>query len=259
VSMIYAGVDTVTLAGVTVTLNEWPSLGGLEIESNETPGQHGRSFAGATRTATQFEFDVLIEGDTPEQAGQRRDSFVALLDPSRGPRPLVLENDGDWEFSDVLVAGEINWPRFTWDHGLGFSFRADVTLETQADPSAREANPQQVSVGLSRTFTLDRGNTSAYPRMTYQVSSGAGGRDVTITIGDFAVTIDGGAGAGEILDLDWDAMEFYRTDQNGRRLGSLVNQMSTFDRPRLRQGEPVEITRTSGATSATLFPNARRI
>ncbi|MBO0596594.1 hypothetical protein I2485_06855 [Nesterenkonia sp. E16_7] len=258
-SFTLGGVDTATLAGVTATLNEWPSLGGLTIESTEIPGHDGRHFGGSTRTVASFEFDVLIEGDTPTETGERRDAFVALLDPSRGPQPLTLETDSAWEYRDVLVAEEINWSRLTWEPGIGFTLRADVTLETQADPSARESEPQRVSIGRETTFTLDKGNTVARPRFTFEVASASGGNDVTITIGDFSITIEGGAGAGEVIDLDWDAMEFYRTTQGGSRLGSLVQRMSTYERPALRRGEPVEVTRTAGASRAYLYPNARRI
>lgn len=258
-SFTYAGVDTGTLAGVTATLNEWPSLGGLEVESLELPGHHGRSYLGATRNQSRFEFDVLIEGSTPAEAGERRDAFVGLLDPSRGPQPLVLEADAEWEFPDVLIAEEINWPRLTWDHGLGFVLRADVVLETQRDAAAHELDPQQVTVGGETTFTLDRGNTATRPRMTVEVPAGAGGEDVTLTIGSHSVTVEGGAAAGELLDLDWEEMEFYRRSSSGARLGSLVNYMSNYDRPMLRQGEATTVSCSPSDADAVLWPNARRI
>lgn len=258
-SFTYGGVDVGTLAGVTATLEEWPSLGGLELDTEDLPGHHGRVFHGATRTVSRFEFDVIIEGPTPAETMARRDAFVELLDPSRGLRPLVLHVDPDWEFPGVLVAEEINWSRMAWDYSVGFKLRDTVTLETQEDAAAYRPEPEQVSVNGETTYTLDSGNTSARPRVTVEIPEGSGGEDVTVTIGSFSVTVEGGAAAGELLDLDWDAVEFYRRDSSGRRLGSLVRYMDNYDRPELRKGEPVTVSCSPSDADAVLWPNVRRI
>ncbi|MDI3330126.1 MAG: hypothetical protein QJR09_05235 [Micrococcus sp.] len=251
--------STETLAGVTATLTEWPSLGGLEVDSTDIPGRDGRFFGGSSRRVSRFVFDVLVEGSTPAEAFARRDAFVGLLDPSRGPRALTVEADAGWEWPDVLVAEEINWGRYGWARGLGFRLRAEVALETQADPSAREIEPAYVVADPSLAFTLDAGNTSAYPRLLFEVDGSAG--PWVVSIGDFSVSIDGGGlPAGRVVDLDWDRMMFSVTDASGVRLASAVGRMSNYDRPELKHGETVTVSVTPAPTGGALFyPNARRI
>lgn len=258
-SFILGGVSTETLEGVTATLTEWPSLGGLEIDSTDIPGRDARFFGGATRKVSRFGFDVLIEGATPAETYARRDAFVGLLDPSRGPRPLVVENDTAWEWPDVLVAEEINWGRYGWAFGLGFRLRAQVVLETQADPSGREVDPEFVVVDPSASFTLGAGNTSAYPRVQFEVDGAAG--PWVVTVGAFSVSIDGGGlPAGRVVDLDWDRMMFSVTDAAGVRLASAVGRMSHYDRPVLHPGETVPVSVSPAPSGGALFyPNARRV
>lgn len=254
-SFIYGGNNTKALAGVTATLTEWPSLGGLAIESIDMPGRDGRFFAGASRSHSSFVFDVLIEGSTPTEAAARRDNFVGLLDPSRGPQPLMVEIDTAWIWRDVLVSADIQWGRLVWERGLGFTFRADVSFETQGDSAAFEAVPQVVNIGaVAGSFTLATGNTSAYPVLEF-----ATGAACVVTIGGYSLSL--AATTGGTAVLDWDSMEFYVRNGAGARVSSLVPKMSNYSRPVLKLGQAVAVSVKRGTpyVACKLYPNARRI
>lgn len=250
-SFVYGGVDTASLAGVTATLKEWPSLGGLSVENASVPGFDGRIYGGVTMEATTFVFDVIIHGETVEQVHDRRDNFVGLIDPSRGPRSMQLETDTGWVWHDVLVTSGIDWGRMTWQRGLGYRLRADVEFQTQRDPAALELVPTEYVGTGSVSFTADTGNTTCYPtiRVTGAVSR-------TITIGDWSVTI-AGQPSGGTLDLNYADMSFYRTS-GGVRTHSLVNHMDNFDRPRITPGQSVTAT-VSPSAQIRVIPNYRRI
>lgn len=253
-SFIYGGTNTESLAGVTATLAEWPSLGGLDIESEAIPGRDGRFFAGASNSHTSFTFDVVITGASPAEVGARRDSFVGLLDPSRGPRPLILETDAAWRWEDVLVSEAISWARVGWDYAVGFTLRADITLETQGVALARQVDPQRVSLPGAGSFTLGNGNTASYPRLEF-----AGGAACIIKIGGFTLNL-GASPAGTVV-LDWDTFEFVTRNAAGARTGSAVRLMSNFDRPMLMHGRAttVSVSRGGSFIPVTLYPNARRL
>lgn len=249
------GVSTGSLAGVTATLKEWPSLGGLSVESTDKPGG-GRYFGSAALMVSRFVFDVMVEGSSFAEVSARRDAFVGLLDPSRGPRPLVVEGETSWVWQDVMVAEEINWSRDAWIRGTVFRLRADVTLETQADATAREESPAFVPVDPSASFTLSAGNSSAYPRLVFP----GGGGPWTVKIGGYQLKIAGTVPAGRYVELDWDNMMFSETTAAGVRLASLVPRMSRFDRPVLSLGQPVTVSVSPAPSAAARFyPNARRV
>lgn len=254
-SFTYGGTNTESLAGVTATLTAWPSLGGLNIESEEIPGRDGRYFASASRSHSTFAFDVIISGATPAEVGARRDAFVGLLDPSRGPRPLVLETDTGWKWPDVLVSDGIDWDRLAWDRALGFTLRAEVTLETQGKASAFEATPQKVNLPGAGSYTLGRGNTSSFPRIEF-----AGGAACAVKIGAYTLNM-AATPAGSTVVLDWSEFEFSVRNSGGKRTASAVPLMSNFKRPVLRQGKAttISVSRGGAAVPVVIYPNARRI
>lgn len=259
-SFVYGGVDTASLAGVTATLSEWPSLGGLSVENASVPGFDGRVYGGATMEATAFTFDVIIHGETVEQVHQRRDNFIGMIDPSRGPRSMQLETDTGWTWHDVLVTAPADWSRMTWQRGLGYRLRADVEFQTQRDPAALEAVPSFVTVpadGVTHIHT--QGNTASYPALTATSSSASGTSTMTFGIGDFEIVISGVIPSGNSVVLDWASMSFYRTNGDGARVESLVPRMSTFERPILRPGVAYPLTRSGYTEPTRVYPNYRRI
>lgn len=253
-SFVFGGTDTDSLAGVTATLTAWPSLGGLNIESEEIPGRDGRFYAGASRTHATFVFDVIIHGDTPAEVGARRDAFVGALDPSEGPRPLVLETDSAWTWPEVMAAEGIEWDRMTWKRDLGYRLRADVTMETQGVASALEAEPEEVKLAKAGSYTLEHGNTSAYPRLEF-----AGGAACAVKVGGYSLDI-AKTPAGTVV-LNWQDFEFFIRNSGGKRTASAVPFMSNYGRPVLRQGvkADISVTRGGAAVPVVLYPNARRI
>lgn len=253
-SFTLGGINTNTLAGVTATLKEWPSLGGLTVESTDLPGG-GRRFGSATLTAARFEFQVLIEGTSFSEVSARRDAFVALLDPERGPRSLIVEDEPGWVFEDVTAAEEINWSRGAWYRGRVFQLWGDVVLETQGPAAARERVREEVAVASSVSFTLEKGNKVAYPRLVFP----AGGGPWTVKIGSYTLTIAGGIPASRYVDLDWENMMFSETTAAGTRLASLLPRMSTLDRPSLVLGQTVTVSVSPAPSAPARFiPNARR-
>ena len=255
-SFTYAGTSTDTLAGVTATLKSWPSLGGLSVETVDVPGQDGLFYASHQSAQTEWVFDVIVQGTTPAQVAARRDAFVGLLDPSRGPRPLIVETDTAWQYTGVMVTGPITWDRMAWARDTGFALRADVTLATvDGDPSATEVTPTALAVAGATSVTLTAGNTATYPRMEFP-----SGGDITVQLGTYTLHLTGTPTGGTAV-LDWAAMDFYVRNASGARTRSLVPFMDTYDRPMLHLGQTVtaRVTRAGSTLAATLYPNPRRI
>lgn len=260
-SFKYGTASTADLAGVTATLIEWPSLDGLTLDASATEGQDGRSFYGATREYSTFVFDVIISGVTALEAFQRRDNFIGALDPSRGPRPLVVEFDSIWQWENVMVSEGIKWERFGWQRGSGFNLRAQVTFETVGQPAAREVEPETVPFSGSTLFTLSRGNTAAIPKLVFPAAAAAGLSPWTVKVGSFTLSIASGIGAGLRASLDWESWDFDLLNSSGARVGSLVPYMSHYRRPTLMQGAPVAVSVERDGVAATgcvLYPNNRR-
>lgn len=261
-SFKYGSTDTASLAGVTATLKEWPSLDGLELQTATTPGHGGRTFHGATSEYTEFTFDVIISGVSASEVAQRRDNFVGLLDPSRGPRPLVVEADTLWQWENVMVASGIKWERFGWQRGSGFNLRAEVSFETVGKPEAREVTPQSVPFAGSTLFTLSRGNTSAYPKLIFPATNATGQPPFTVKVGSFTLEIKAGIATGLRASLDWETYEFYLLNASGARVASLVPFMNHYKRPMLAQGVPTSISVTKNGANVSgvvLYPNNRRV
>lgn len=252
-SFVYGGVNSDSLAGVTATLSEWPSLGGHSLETVDKLAG-GRFYAGSSQSNSDFVFDVLVQGSTPQEVASRRDNFVGLLDPSRGPRDMVLETDTLWKFPDVLVAEGINWERVGWDRAIGFTLRAEVGFETVGEPHAVQVTPAVHTFTGASSYTLALGNTASFP--TVEFPSGAA---ATVTIGSHVVTV-GATPTGFTNVLDYQNFEFFRRNGSGVKVGSLVGLMNNFARPQLQLGVSTSVSVT-GAPAGTrrLFPNARRI
>ena len=260
-SFKYGASDTASLAGVTATLEKWPSLGTLGLDTSQIEGQHGRNFFGATIENSSFEFDVIISGDSAQEVFQRRDNFVGALDPERGPRPLVVEFDTLWQWENVMVSGGIEWERFGWERGSGFNLRGTVSFETVGKPSAREVTPQSVPFSGSTLFTLSRGNTSTIPKLVFNAANPAGQDPWTVKIGSFTLSIASGIATGLRASLDWESWDFDLINSSGARVASLVPFMSHYRRPTLAQGVATSVSVDKAGVAATgcvLYPNNRR-
>ncbi|WP_300345504.1 phage tail domain-containing protein [Nesterenkonia sp.] len=257
-SFTLGGISTANLDGVTAVLEQWPSLGGHTVQNSEVTGKDGRFYHDSNRTASRFVYDVIIEGNTPEQAAQRRDAFVRFLDPAKGPRSLVLDADAGWVYLEVLVADEITWDRMTWEPGLGFRLRGEVTLETQGDAEARELDPTVLTTAGELTYTHELGTTSAYP--TISITTASSHSSYEIQIGSHTVTVDRFSNWTENhrLVLNYEDMAFYlERTSSGERLASAVRHMSTYQRPALHQGQTYTV-QVSPQRPLRFYPNARR-
>lgn len=251
-SFTYGGVNTDTLDGVSAALQSWPSLGGLRLETIDKEGPGGRFYAGASQSFTSFTHTVTIYNATPSEG--KRDNFVGLLDPSLGPRDLILETDTEWKWEDVLLASGIDWAPMVWHPVKGFMWRAEVVFETVGEPYAVQITTAVHTFTASSSYTLSLGNRATFP--TVEFPSGAA---ATVTIGAHTVTVDA-TPAGFTNVLNYQTMEFFRKNSSGVEVGSLVNFMSNFKRPTLQLGIPTALSVT-GAPAGTrrLYPNARRV
>lgn len=259
-SFVFGGTDTNSLAGVTAILEEWPSLGGLAIEAIDLVGRDGRIYAGQSRSHSTFVFDVTIESDDPNTTLSRKDNFIGMLDPSRGPQDLVVEIETAWLWEDVIVSSEINWSRKVWQSDVGYILQANVSLTTVGDPSAREATPQTATFTGSTGFTPSRGNTASFPKLVFLATSASGQPPWVIKIGDFTMNLSAPLATG-YASLDWENFEFYLQTAGGTRISSLVPKMSNYKRPQLTPGKAVTVSvlRNGVGVSTTLYPNNRRI
>lgn len=250
----FGGIDTESLAGVTATLTEWPSLGGLALETEPTQGRDARYFYGASQSHSTFVFDVIIEGNTPEQVFSRRDSFIGAISPNRGPSSLVVEIETAWQWLKTMVAEQVVWSPYTWDRGVGFRLRADVTFETVGEAAAVEAVQEPTTFASTLNYTLSKGNADAYPQIEFP-----SGSEAVVKIGAFTVNV-AATPAGRVNVLDYRNFEFYQKTTGGSRLGSIVRYMSHYRRATLTVGQTAEISAVGAPAGTRLFyPNARRI
>ena len=244
--------------GLIATLRAYPSLGGLGLETLEAPGTDGLILAGATRSSTQFEFDVIIRGSSPEEVAAHRDDLVLALDPARGERQLGIDAAPGWCWAAIASVG-IDWERLTWDDGLGFQLRGDVVFDAlSAYGRLVEDESWSYASAGTRTVTRREGNARSFPTVEVRGTIAAG-EHVTVEVGDVAVQVSGPLSSGQVLRLDWDAFDFGRWS-GSRKVASSVRSMSTLDRPVLWPNEATRfrVAATGTVTAAALFANSRR-
>lgn len=236
------------------TLNELPSLGGLQVEYLEAPGTDGVLLGGTTRTAVRFEFDVIIRGGSREDVVGKADALAAALDPMRGEQDLVIDAVPGWYWRSVASA-QIDWSRLTWDPGLGYQLRAPVAfdaLEAYGRPLVDESWQPNGNV------TRGLGNAVSYPTIEVEGQLTAS-QSVTLTVGAVDVTVQGPLASGQVMRLDYDRFEFARWN-GAAKVASVVRGMSTLDRPELwpNQETPFAVSSTGTITRCELFANSRR-
>lgn len=255
-SFVYGGIDTNDLAGVTATLTKWPSLGGLSVDTSETPGTNGVVYGGHSHSSVSFTFEVDIEGDSVQQVFDRRDEFIRVIEPSRGPRDLVVEGEADWFYPDVLASTDIAWDRAVWISGT--ILRGDVSFQTVGVASAREIEPTAYDATGVVEFTAGRGNTASYP--TIMLPSGG---DLVVQINDFELQLND-TPQGLTAALDYDAFRFDLLDTSGNRVESLVPYMDHYDRASISPGaensaQVTDLDSPDDPVTFIIYPNERRI
>lgn len=250
-SFTYGGVNSDSLAGVRAMLESWPSMGGLSVETTDIPGADGVVFGGQTRSTVEFTFNVTVQGESVDEAYARRDQFVALLDPSRGPRALTLPDDDGWVFPEVLAASGIEWTGYSLGGGATL-LQGQVLFTTVGAASARQ-RPLESVTGEAVTFTQP-GNTAGYPRVEFPVNV----PDVNLQVNgqEWSLT---GLPIGQWAVMDFDQMRFHLLDgEGGARVGSLVPHMDHYARAKVQSGTQAQIA-LSPPVTLTVYPNGRRI
>lgn len=214
---------------------EFPNMSNLGVESLEVPGMERRRFLQTDRPFTGITFDVILHADSAEELETRRDQLMMLLDPALGPQTLVLDDHPDWYWT-ATVSDEIVWEKLTWGcEYRGYRYRADFVFETYGDAASRHAEDGEVSVSGSTQVQLE-GNTRSWPRWEFSESLGSD-QSVTFTMsptldGSHTVEVQGPLSGGQTMVLDYDTMEF-AVWQGTTKVASLVNRMSTLERPEL--------------------------
>jgi len=260
-SFTFGTFDTDAL-GVIAVLRELPSVDGLKIETLEAVGTDGRVLGGTTRSGSTFTFDTIVEGRTPDEAVELRDRIALALDPARGEQLLTFDAVPGWQWAAILSAS-IQWQRMTWQPGVGFKLRADITFDS-LEAFGRPIVVEQWSYGSagSRTVRRAKGNARSYPTVEIEGTISAD-QTLTVTVGDVTTTLSNMTlSPGSVLRLDYETFDFGRW-QGDVKAASVVRSMSSLDRAELW---PDEATRFAVSTTGTgdaltrvaLIANSRR-
>lgn len=259
-SFIYGGVSTATLEGVTTSLQEHHSLGGLTVETVKAPGVDGEQLAATSRDRTEWQFVVLVEGASPGQALERAAQFAAFIDPERGAQtlnPTGIVEPTAWHYPDAIAAGPIDWARHTWDNGNGYQLRGKLSMTSS--PHARPDVDEHWALSSAGTVAVRRtlGGASSYPTLTLRGTL-ASGDTATITVGDWQLVIQGPLTASQVAKLDYENFDFAIWD-GSTKVASLVPRMSQLDRLKLWPGidYSVDVATTGTLTQLRVDPNTR--
>lgn len=203
-SFIYGGIRADDLEGVNVTPLVYPNLGGLELDTVETPGRDGRYYGGSRMTTSQLSFRVTILGENQMQADQRRMTFLQMLDPSLGPRSLRLDNTANWHYPQAVVSQQIEWEKHADSSKVLYD--GEVIFETNFDPAMRQIEPSTVSGTGQVEFIADMGSTVSYPTVIFE-----SGGDLRVRVNDFTVDLHD-TPPDTYGVLNWDEYKFYTAE-----------------------------------------------
>lgn len=255
-SFTYGSFDTDSL-GLIATLASAPSLAGLALETLEAPGTDGLILGGATRSAVQYEFDVIIQGSSPGDAIGKRDDFTLAVDPARGERWLTVDALPGWRWL-AIVSAPIEWERLTWNVGAGFVLRAPVTFEVlSAYGRLVDDESWSYSAPGSRSVRRQEGNARSFPTVEIEGRLEAS-ESVTVRIGGVTTVVDGPLGSSQVLRLDYDEFDFARWNGSSK-VASVVRGMSSLDRAELwpQEAATFRVATTGEVTAIRLYANSR--
>jgi len=256
VSFTFGTFDT-EAAGAIATLRRLPSFAGLSVDTIDSPGADGRILGGTSRSVAQYVFDVIVSGETPEEAGAARDAVALALDPARGMQNLTFDAAPGWRWA-AIVAAPIEWERLTWVYG-NCQLRGDIAFDAlEAYGRLIDDERWRYTGPGNRTVRREQGNARSYPTVEVEGTLTASQR-ITLQVADVDLTVTGPLARGEVLRLDWDRFDFARWDGE-TKVASAVRSMSTLDRPVLwpRAEAPFHLSTTGAVTRAELIANSRR-
>lgn len=235
---------------------EGAGLHGAEVTTERQPGLDGSrlvdSYLPERVVTVGFAMRSAVEvGSAASESQSDAERELNGIMAGRGLAQLELSHIVGWHF--MAKAG-----------GVRVSTRAAHYMEGELSfvcpsPFLRETAPTEVGFNFGGTYTLDRGNTAAYP--TARWTTHAIHTSYTVSLAGVSVTIDRFNSWDDTMELvlDWDRMRFsLRDGSTDERLASAVASMSTFVRPELHPGESVSVSIEPGQ-NVTIIPNARRI
>lgn len=251
--------------GVYMVAESLPGLPDVDVSEVATPGHDGRTFAQATLGPGSWYFEIKIRRNTLQAVLDAAAVVNAALHPATGLQDLAVSWMPGWVWRAVCEGG-VQWERGGWrTRGTSYELRGYVVFHCP-NPYARAVpdDSWEWTSGLAAlasgvNVTRARGNVESLPVVEIAGVIPANG-SVAVTLAGRSVTIGGPLLAGQILRLDWEAMDFGIWN-GAAKIASVVGRMSTFDPLSLPIG-PVPFSVNPGAGSLSrvaLRANSRRV
>jgi len=219
------------------------------------PGRHGALRAlpdlGERQISLECWLDVDMMPFTPGQRQERLRAVAAWLNPLRGLQQLIFDNDATRFYNAIVTASQGINSRVEARQGM---FRAEFVCP---DPFYYAVIPDVVAITASPHTHTQRGTAPADPLLRLQgVSTGAGGQQISITVGAHTVTYRGALASGDWLEIDCQAKTVFRVVGATRTRVLALLERPVF--PQLAPGiNTITITATGGATWSRLELHCR--
>ena len=209
----------------------------------EIPGRPGVWDFGADPAKRVVEIEVGLVGKDLEELRARAREVAAWLDPSRGVRQLVLDEEPD-KYYMARCAGQVRLETVLPYGRVGLSFSCP-------DPYAYAVFDDVLTYSAPGTYAFYRQGTAvSYPRIEIEGASAGNGVDkIIVGLGGKTLTYTGPLAAGEKLVLDSDRLTAYRETSGG--LVSAINALDSLDFPVAAPGNNELILAVDGAAAIT--------
>jgi phage-related protein len=256
-SFVFGGFDTALSDGVTATLQTWPSMPGVTVETVDVPGMDGAFFAGSRLGQGGFVFDVVLQADTPAGVLALADQVSAACDQDLGLQDLTPEGAEGWVWRAVAAA-PVAWPRGLWVPGLECQLRDVLSFQCPDPYGYRQVDELFTGPGPGAvTVNRQYGNRASFPKIEIQGALTVS-QTVTLTVGGIAVQVTGPLTSGQVLRLDYQSMDF-GVWAGATKVASAVPRMSRYDRLTLPIGNATVALATTGTVSGVnVWANSRR-
>lgn len=211
-------------------------------------GGHGIHYFGRRYDERTIEVDVVLAADTISLLRDHIRNVAAWLN-SEVPRQLVFSDEPD-KFYMALIDGQTMVEQAISDGNVTLRFLCP-------DPFAYALSPDLVVMTATPLVHYQRGSAPADPLLRLQgASTGAGGQQISVTVGGQSVTYRGVLAAGDWLEIDCSEKTATRVVGTTRAnaVGSLVKPIF----PQLASGSNnISVTPEGGATWTRLEIHCR--
>jgi predicted phage tail component-like protein len=160
------------------------------------PGRHGALRMLPDLSERSLQLECWLAANTITELHTRLEGVRAWLNPLRGAQRLIFDSTSDRFYNTTYAGGSLD-TEITALQGL---FTVDFVCP---DPFVYAVTPDIVTILTSPYAHTQRGTAPADPLFRLQgVSSGAGGQQISITVGTQTVTYRGALATGEWLEID---------------------------------------------------------